>query len=92
MNVEVKFYLSLKEAGLSRKEITFNVKNGISVAELLQILGKKYPAFRQSYLSHWLDENKEPPLLIVKNDEPVELGSSIEEDDYIKIFEILSGG
>jgi len=92
MSVKVKFYLSLKEAGLPGKEMTFDVKSGISVPEFLKMLGKRYPSFKRSYLSHWLDEEKEPPLLIVKNDKPVKLGSSIEEDDYIKIFEVLSGG
>jgi len=92
MDVRIRFYLSLKEAGLPKKEMAFKAKAGISIAELLRMMSKKYPVFGKSYLSNWLDKNEEIPLLITKNDYPVELESLIGKNDYIKIFEIVGGG
>ncbi len=92
MDVRVRFYLSLKEAGLPKKEMTFRVKPGTSIAELLWIISKKYPVFGKSYLSNWLGKNKEVPLLITKNDNLAKPEYLIAQNEYIKIFEIVGGG
>ncbi len=92
MDVRVRFYLSLKEAGLPKKEMTFKVKLGTSIAELLWMISKKYPVFGKSYLSNWLGKNKEVPLLITKNDNLAKLECLIRKDEYIKISEIIGGG
>lgn len=92
MDVRVRFYLSLKEAGLPKKEMTFRVKPGTSIAELLWMISKKYPVFGKSYLSNWLGKNKEVPLLITKNDNLAKPEYLIAQNEYIKIFEIVGGG
>lgn len=92
MDVRVRFYLCLKEAGLPKKEMTFKVKLGTSVADLLLMISKKYPVFGKSYLSSWLGKNKQVPLLITKNDNFVKPECLIGKNEYIKIFEIVGGG
>ncbi len=92
MDVRVRFYLSLKEAGLPKKEMSFKVKLGTSIAELLWMISKKYPVFGKNYLSNWLGKNKEVPLLITKNDNFVKPECLIGKNEHIKIFEIVSGG
>lgn len=92
MDVRVRFYLSLKKADLPKKEMTFKVKPGTSIAELLWMISKKHPVFGKSYLSSWLGKNKEVPLLITKNDNFAKPEYPIGENEYIRIFEIVGGG
>lgn len=92
MDVRVRFYLSLKEAGLPKKEMTFKVNLGTSIAELLWMISKKYPVFGKSYLSSWLGKNEEVPLLITKNDNLAKPECLIGKNEYIEIFEIIGGG
>ena len=92
MDVRVRFYLSLKQAGLPNKEMVFKVKPGTSIAEFLLIVSQKYPAFGKSYLSNWPGKSKQVPLLITKNDNLAKLECLIEKDEYVKISEIIGGG
>ncbi len=92
MDVRVRFYLSLKEAALPKKEMIFKIKLGTSIGELLWMISKKYPVFGKSYLSSWLGKNKEVPLLITKNDNFAKPEYLIGKNEYIRIFEIVGGG